>query len=270
MHYTSYLLVAATAVPAAVIASPTWLRGGNNEEENGQSISRSLYEGFTNLFYETMDSTDRRAPEKRSAFSDRLHLLSNFSFDSIATTSIGDSRASYYYMEWFLTGDDLGCTSDSLPHIKLQCSNGGRIHVDHACLLHGIDTAVCIHGSGETFDYTSDYFGAWCSGNNHTELGLSVELAGVNATCSSASGETAHGISLGQACGAFGEKNFTLIVQPEFCDDPFQYLSGDTIDGNDRCMAIAQASQDNLQVSLPVVKASASLSRAACIYDVNI
>ncbi len=173
-------------------------------------------------------------------------------------------------MEWFLTGDDLGCTSDTVPHIKLKCSNGGRIHVDRACLVHGLDTAVCLHGGNETYDYTSDYFGAWCSGNNKTELGLSVELGRVNATCSSSSGETAHGISLGQACGAFGEDNFTLVVQPDFCDDSTQYLSADTGDGIDRCMAIAQASQDNLDVSLPVVKASASLSRAACIYDVSI
>lgn len=270
MHVSSCLLVAAASVPA-VTATPALLRGNSNkDEEMGQPSSRNLFDEFANFFYEAMDTTQKLAPEKHSAFSDRLHLLSNFTFATNETAAFGDSRASYYYMEWFLTGDDLGCTTDAVPHIKLQCSNGGRIHVDRACLVHGLDTAVCIHGTGETFDYTSDYFGAWCSGSNYTELGLTVELAGVNATCSSASGETAHGISLGQACGPFGEKNFTLVVKPEFCDDPMQYLSDDTVDGNDRCMAIAQASQDNLEVSLPIVKASASISRAACIYDVNV
>lgn len=268
MHYPSYLLAAATSLQA-VTASPTLLRGSSRDEENnGQpSSSRRLFEEFAHFFYEAMDATEKAAPNKRSAFSDRLHLLSNFSFAN-ETTSLGDSKASYYYMEWFLTGDDLGCSLDSVSHIKLKCSNGGRIHVDRACFVHGLDTAVCLHATDETFDYTSEYFGAWCSGNNSTELGLSVELGGSNATCSSASGETAHGISLGQACGVFGEKNFTLVVQPEFCDDSTQFLAADAGDGtNDRCMAIAQASQDNLLVSLPVVKASASLSRAACIYD---
>ncbi len=270
MYYPIHLILAIVSLKsfASSKSEVPMLRRASSDENSGSS--RSLFEQFASFFYESMDSKDEIVPAARSAFGDRLDVLSNFTFSSDASTAIGDTKASYYYMEWFLTGSDLGCTLVAASHIKLQCSNGGRIHVDRACFIQGKDTAVCLRGDEESFDYSSDFFGAWCSGSDVTELGLTIELGGGDATCSSASGEVAHGVSLGLACGEFGSDNFLFKVEPDFCEDPSHFLSAETVEDNARCMVIAQASQDNLFVSLPAVGAMASPALPSCIYDINV
>lgn len=269
MYFPIHLILSVISVQGVASSRaevPMLRRSGGDDSNSG---SRTLFEEFAAFFYEEMDSTDESAPAQRSAFSDRLEMLSNFTFSSDLSAALGDTMASYYYMEWFLTGDDLGCTAVASPYVKLQCSNGGRIHVDRPCFVQGLDTVICLQGNVEAFDYTSDYFGAWCSGTDMSELAVTVELGASDATCSSASGEAAHGISLGQACGPFGSDDFALSVEEEFCQNPSQYLSAETVDDNPRCMAIAQASQDNLLVSLPSVIATASTASPSCIYAIN-
>lgn len=243
--------------------------------------SRSLFEEFASYFYESMDALNKEQEVEQEAeveetsppiaFSDQLEMY-NISFFTSLTTSRGDSKGAFYYMEWLMTGSKLGCGLLVQPHIKLQCTNGGRINADHPCIVQNVDTAVCMHEVSAGTEYMSRFMGVWCTGNEETELGLTVQLAGGEAACYSANGRAAQGISLGQACGAFGSEDFQINIQESNCGDPSQFLSEEAVDDNPMCMAFAEASQDNLLVGLPVVNAAASPSTSggsSCIYDID-
>jgi hypothetical protein len=259
--------------------------GTLEDHDASTSSSRALFAEFAAFFYESMDSATKEeeeqeelvnelsAPSERSDFLHQLEILSKTSiFSSTLPTSQGDSKGAFYYMEWFVTGPDLDCSPVVNPHIKLQCSNGGRIHVDHPCIVQGVDTAVCMHGY-HFLNHLADFVGVWCSGNDESELGLTVVLAGVDVTCTDNDGEIAQGISLGQGCGAFGSEEFHINVKESSCDDPTQYMPAETEDENPKCESAVTASEDSLVLlSLPVVSVSASTNSSddsMCIYDIN-
>lgn len=262
------------------------LRGGDNEMLEGDpspssASSRTLFEEFSAFFYESLDINEEdedaidsiAAPSERSDFlSNQMDILSKTAtFSGTLSSSPGDSKGTFYYIDWSVTGPDLQCSPVVNPHIKLTCSNGGRIHIDHPCIVVGLDTAVCIHGY-HFMNHLSDNVGVWCSGNDEIELGLNVELVGGDASCKSADGEISQGISVGQACGAFQSEEFRVNVKESFCNDPTQYVPAETEDENPKCASKVAASEENLLVSLPPVEVSvtpSSSNDSKCIYEIN-
>lgn len=247
------------------------LRGG----QPTQGETKTLYEQYVGLFHETLDTQNDATfatPLSKDYVPFRSHLeaLSTTTFSSTLATSRGDTKAAFYYIEWMMTGPDLGCTLSKEPHLLLQCRNGGRIHVDHTCVVQGVDTAICIHNYPPSFDVDSEFMSVWCSGTEKGELGLTVKVAAGPATCDSGSGEVAHSVSLGQACGKFGSADFKLRVKKSFCNDQTQYQDPEVPEDNPKCKASSEASLDKIELLLPQVDLTAKVSDSSCTYDVNV
>lgn len=246
----------------------------DNEPTAGFDVNSS-YDRYAAFFTEKLDTRSSAAaaavagPMEYAAFQDKLDVVSSKVFSSQLATSRGDTKASLFYMEWSVSGPDRGCTRTEKPRIKLQCNNGGRIHVDQACIILGEDIAVCTHPYSENFDYDSKYMAVWCSGTGGSELGLSASLASGSASCLSPSSEASHALSLGQACGPLKSLDFHLKIKESSCEDPRQFTPAETANDNPKCMEVAEASPDFLEIEIRPVNTNASTADASCIYDVS-
>lgn len=275
---SKFLLLSLLARASAVNdRSNTQLRGRTSSDTSGSTLdTKSSFESYSAFFSEKLDTKSnaaaaiRAGPREYAAFQDHLEVLSSKTFSSRLATSKGDTKASLFYLEWTVSGPDRGCIRKEKPRIKLQCSNGGRIHVDQACIVLGDDTAVCTHPYAEDFDYDSKYMAVWCSGSEGGELGLSASLASGSASCLSPSSEASHSLSLGQACGPLQSQEFKMKIKETSCEDSNQFIAAITTKDNPKCVEVAEASPGFLEIQIGAVNTSASTSDASCIYSVNI
>jgi hypothetical protein len=241
---------------------PTMLRG--------TSQTRSLtspFEAFFDVSPSNNSASSAYAPtEPPTAFADKISTLSNTPLPS-SISSTSDTKASFHYLEWTYTGLSLGCQWGTQPLI-LRCSNGGRIHVDHPCLVEGLNTAVCTNPYEEAgdFDRESQFLSVWCAGTDEDELNLSARLPSSELSCSDG-GEVGHGIALGRACGALGTDDFSMRVDESFCDNPDEYIEPLSTEENPICMGLIEC--DSGTCDVPHVGAESSKLDDSCVYAVE-
>lgn len=256
------------------------IQENNDNQEEDTVVPEKAFEEYASFFNEAMD-TEKNQDESTSttvyeAFEGKAEqpLATIMKFSSpLTTTSHDDIVASLYYIEWKMSGPDHGCTSTSRPEIKLECSNGGRLHIDRPCIMHGDDAAVCMHSEMlQFFDISTEALTVWCSGMDSRELGLTATLMSLPADCLSASGEIFQSLSLGHTCGSMDHhpNDLRLDVDEKFCVDSFQFQAPESNNKNPKCMAVAMASQDSTNVVLPSVRAVADTPDDSCIYSIAV